>query len=255
MAGNCDRLVSTLAAGALAIFVAGCSQSYVTPGKGAAMSRMTEGDIQAQYDREPASPFPARLAVARIQAPGYRSYRCESYGRGDYSVVTAHDIEKDEHFERLKKQPMVADVATLNRMIIPPELHNNRELRIAAASLKTDILLAYTIDTTFYIENHEIGPLALISLGFLPNKEARVTATASAVLLDVRTGYVYGLAEATAKETQIASYWTTQEAADASRAKAESKAFDQLLGELEKTWKGVVDQYAATTRQASAASR
>lgn len=234
-----------------AVSGAGCSQSYVTPGKGAAMSRMTEGDIQAQYDRSPASPFPARVAVARIQAPGYRSYRCESYGRGEYSVVTARDIEKDEHFDRLKKQPMIADVATLNRMIIPPDLHDNRELRIAAASLKTDILLAYTIDTTFYIENHEIGPLALISLGFLPNKEARVTSTASAVLLDVRTGYVYGLAEATAKETQIASYWTTEEAADASRAKAESEAFDQMLGGVEKTWKGVVEQYAATTRQAS----
>ena len=37
-----------------------------------------------------------------------------------------------------------------------------------------------------------LGPLTLISLGLLPNKQAHVTATVAGVLIDVRTGYVDG---------------------------------------------------------------
>ncbi len=95
------------------------------------------------------------------------------------------------------------------------------------------------------MEDHEVGPLGVISLGMLPNHEARVTSTCSAALMDVQTGYIYGLAEATGRHNQLASYWRSSDAVDSSRVKAEQEAFSQLVPEHEKMWTGVVREYAS----------
>ena len=144
---------------------------------------------------QPAAPFPARLALARAQASGYYPRSNQCYGEGRYCVVTTGDIETEEDLERISQLPLVSGVAAMGRILLPPKLDSIKDLRRAAATLRTDLLLVYTLDTGFRIENTDIGPLALISLGFLPNKEARVTSTASAALFDVRTGFLYGVAE------------------------------------------------------------
>ncbi len=134
-----------------AIFLVGCT-SYTTPGGGAELSSLTEAsvtdsDIQSVLDRKPASPFPARLAVVRIQAPRYRNYHLESYGYGRYSVVTTRDIESDKHFEQLNRLPMISTVVPLNQILMPEKLESDKELRAAAAHLHTDLLLVYTLNT------------------------------------------------------------------------------------------------------------
>ncbi|MHC4572723.1 MAG: hypothetical protein ACYS76_01095, partial [Planctomycetota bacterium] len=111
--------------------------------------------------------------------------------------------------------------------------------------LHTDLLLVYTLNTVFRVKDHDIGPLGIITLGFLPNHEAQVTTTAAAVLFDVRTGFTYGLAEATARRKQFTSVWTSSDAVDDSRRKAETRAFEELLDDFAVTWKGVVEQHAA----------
>jgi len=223
----------------------GCS-TYVTPGAGAKLADLsqTSWDIEKALTRKPAAAFPARLAVVRVQASGYRSYGNQGYGTGKYSIVTTRDIEEEKDFDRIKNFPMVAGVATMNRLLLPANLDSDMPLRQAAASLQADMLLLYTLDTSFHIDETNLGPFSVITLGFLPNKEAIVTATASAVFYDVRTGFVYGLAESTAREQQRANVWTTQSAIDNSRLAAEKKAFEQLLDELSKTWKGVTEQHA-----------
>lgn len=224
--------------------LAGCGASYVTPAAGIDLSSFTESDIQALMDREPVAPFPARVAVARVQASGYRSYSGEAYGYGSYSVVITRDIETDEHFAKIAAWPMVSHIATLNRLLIPRQLESDKELRLAAARLKADILLMYTIDTTFRIRDHDIGPLGIITLGFLPNQESMVTTTASAAIYDVRTGFVYGIAEATAKHKQMSSIWTSQDAIDETRKRTETDAFESLLDELAKTWTLIIIEHA-----------
>ena len=47
----------------------GCA-TYVTPGGGVAPSALADWDIEELLEREPASPFPARMTVVRVQAPG-----------------------------------------------------------------------------------------------------------------------------------------------------------------------------------------
>ena len=255
----------------LALICQGCSQSYTTPGRGASLAKMTfdetdaETDVMKQaiaadgnvyptanssisdiYRTQPAANFPARLAVVRVQESGYHSYSCHSHGYGNFSVVLTRDIEGDEDFLRIAAMDNVAGLCPLNSLVIPKHLTTIKDLRIPAAQMHTDILLIYTIDTTFNVVGKDIGPLSLISLGFLPNQKAFVSTTASAAFIDVRTGYIYGLAEATDRQSKIASTWSSSDAVDATRIKTERQAFVNLIAELEKNWTSITSQYSNT---------
>ena len=232
-------------AGTMILALAGCAQ-YATPGRGVAPEKLADYSIEERFNREPAAKFPAHLAVVRVQDSGYSAYRAESYGKGRYSVLTTRIIETDDDLARIGRMPMVAGIAPLERLLLPEQLDSDKPLRLAAASLRADILLLYSIDTSFRIDGRLISPLSIISLGLLPDREAVVTATAAAALFDVRTGFVYGIAEGTAHETQIANTWSSSEVVEHARLKAETAAFKQMLGELEKTWKQVVERNAST---------
>jgi hypothetical protein len=228
----------------LLLCAAGCA-TYTTPGAGVTLENLTaaDADIADLLKVEPAAPFPARLAIARVQASGYYSRSNTCYGSGRYCVVTTRDIEPEAAFERLSKLPQVAGLALMNRMLLPGKLSSAKDLRQAGATLRTDLLLVYSLDTGFNIENTDVGPLALVSLGFLPTKKARVTATASAAVFDVRTGFVYGVAEASAVEEQRGTFWSSSEAVDSARKKAESEAFEKLTGEIEKLWRELLSTH------------
>jgi hypothetical protein len=231
----------------LALMLVGCA-TYQTPGAGISMGDLSkaDGEIAEVMKREPTAVFPARVAIARVEAPGYYTRGAQCYGRGRMCLVTAHEVEKDQDFARIASLPMVAGTAPMGRMLLSGEVNSAKDLRLGAASLKADFLVVYSIDTRFHIESTDIGPVALVSLGFLPNKKAHVTATASAALVDVRTGFVYGVAEFTATEEQRATVWSSEEAVEASRLRAESGAFQGLLSEYEKLWQGIVREYAGT---------
>ncbi len=252
---------STAAVAAIALAcggVIGCA-SYATPGGAAdlgvmgvrpqlAADRASQTDItmQEKFDRRPLAKFPTAIAVARVQAPGYRSRTASSYGGhgGAYSVVTTRDVEKPEHLEKFAKLEQIAGIGPINRLLLPASgLRSDQELREAAASMQADILLIYTLDTNFYVRDMA-KPLSIVSLGLSPNQQARVTTTASAVLMDTRNGYIYGVAEATDSYNRLASAWTNDDAVDAARIKTEAAAFEKLVAELEKTWTGVVARYA-----------
>lgn len=228
---------------ALAFLVAmtACA-TYRTPGAGVNIGGLakTDADIRELFGVEPAAPFPARMAIARVQAAGYTSKSNQCYGRGRFCVVTTRDVEPEAAFDRISKLPRIDGLALMNRLLLPELFESNKDLRLAAATLKTDLLLIYSFDTGFTVENTDIGPLALISLGFLPNKKARVTSTASAAIFDVRTGFVYGVAEKTATEQQRATIWSTSDAIDKSRRKAETAAFEGLVEEIEQLWARIV---------------
>ncbi|GGP94505.1 hypothetical protein [Shewanella ulleungensis] len=225
------------------VILSGCA-SYTTPGGGVQFSELSDTNIHELMSKEPAAVFPANIAVARIQAPAYQSYALSSFGTGRYSVVTTREVESDEDFNRLAKMPNLAGLAPLNRILLPTNLDSISALREAAARLKADILLIYTFDTSFHAGEQKFAPLNVISLGFLKNKQVSVTTTVSAAFFDVRTEYLYGLAEATTKESSSASVWSTSDAVDDMRVTTEASAFKKLLPEIEKTWLNIVSQYA-----------
>ena len=231
--------------------LSGCA-SYTAPGRGAPMEAFgvdgkqlsDSSDIAHKLELKPLASFPASIAVVRVQESGYRSMTCEStYGHGRYTVVTSHDVEPADTFERLGKLPLVAGVAPINRLLLHEQLDSDRDLREAAAALHAQMTLIYTIDTVFKTRDYA-PPLSVVTLGLSPNESAHASSTVSAVLMDTQTGYIYAVADGTAATDHLANAWTNEAAADEARRRTESKAFTMMVDELGVAWKGVVDQYA-----------
>ena len=55
----------------------------------------------------------------------------------------------------------------------------------------------------------------------------------------------YGLAEATAREKQFTTAWTSWDTVDDTRRKAETKAFEQLLDDFSVTWGRILTKHIA----------
>lgn len=228
----------------LSLIASGCA-TYTTPGAGVSLAGISDASIEEAFTREPAATFPARLAVARVQAAGYRSASNRGYGDGRFSVLTTRDIETSEDFDSLAAIDSIAAVAPLTRLIVPTDLASTRDLRVAAAQLKADLLLIYTIDTAFGTEVGKVGPLQTVALGFLSNRQSHVDATTSAMVVDVRSGFVYGTAEFTATESERSNFWGTQTAIESARLAAETTSFQGATAELRKLLGAIVTEHAA----------
>jgi hypothetical protein len=229
----------------------GCTTQYAVPGRaadlkslGMARASQTDATITQALEKKPLAKFPCGIAAVRIQAAGYHSDSSETYGTGNYCVVTTRDIESDADFKKIQDLPMVTGVAPLNRLLLPQQLNSDLELRQAAAALHADMLLIYTLDTSFQVEDH-LAPVSVITLGLSPNMTAQVVTTASAVLLDTRNGYLYGYCEATEHGSQLTNGWMTQAAVNDARKRTESRAFAKLVDGLQGTWKGVLNNAAS----------
>lgn len=238
-----QRLAGSVICLFLAATLGACSSNYITPESGVSLASITDDDIQEAFAREAISPFPAHLAMARIQGTSYGRPRHGYSQEGGFTVITTQEFEEAD-FQALGKLPMISGVAPLSRLLLPATTTSLQDLRQPAAQLKADLLLVYTIDSTFFVDDTPLGPLSLVSLGFIPNHKAHVTSTLSALLVDVRTGFIYGSAEATAKQEQRSSMWSTESAIEAARNRAETEALHQFVGEFQTFWKGVVEQHA-----------
>ncbi|HEY7642298.1 MAG TPA: hypothetical protein VH814_21370 [Steroidobacteraceae bacterium] len=237
-----------LVVGSIVLFAAVCGCAhYRTPGSGVSIPAITDSNIAEALERKPAAQFPAHIIVARVQASGYASYSGQSYGAGRFSVVTTRDIETEDDFTQLAALPGVAAVGPLNRILLPIDLQSTRQLREAAAQLHGDMVLLYTIDTTFHTQTQLVAPLQLVTLGMFASEKSRIVTTCAAAFIDVRTGYVYGVAEGSATQTRHSSIWTTERTIDAARLKTEREALSAALKEVARTWSGIYAQYNVTT--------
>jgi hypothetical protein len=236
-----------LAGGVLLLaFVSGCAH-YQTPGAGVSIPAITDADVADVMSRQPAAQFPAHIVVARVQASGYESRTGSSYGAGRFSVLTTRDIETEDDFALLASLPGVAGIGPLNRILLSPDLRSTYELRQAAAQLRGDIVLLYTLDTKFHTQSQLSAPLKVVTLGVFASEKLRIVTTCAAALIDVRTGFVYGVAEGTATDTRRSSAWNTEEAIDKARLQTERDAFSAALKEVAKTWSAINAEYSRTT--------
>ena len=230
----------------VATALCGCSHSYVTPGGAASFMEYTDVTLTDHYNTSPATNFPANLVLVRIQDSGFYSQYHGHQRGGRYAVVTARDIESDQAFARISELDDVAGVATIGRIMLPRETNAIKDLRVPAAQLRADMLLVYSVETVFSVDGQQLGPLSVLSLGLLRNRSAKVTATVSGMLVDVRTGFIYGTTEATDIQEKKTSLWSTELVIEAARRKAESNAFDAFVGEFETLWPGVVGTHKAS---------
>jgi hypothetical protein len=224
-----------------ALLLSSCA-SYITPGRRADLSLFTDPRVKKAYTARPAIRFPANLALVRIQENGYRSESAQGVGAGAYSVVTARDIETENDIDTLSKLHGVSGVVKLNRLLLPKSLSSDVDLREAAAKLQTDAILVYTMATEFR-DNDVIPPLTTLSLGLFPNKKYQITSTASAILMDTKTGYIYGALEESELRSGLTIAWGSSNAIEASRKKAERAAFDKLLTNFQPFWNRIYNRF------------
>jgi hypothetical protein len=225
----------------LLLILSGCA-TYRTPGAGAALPGLTASAALA--DRRPAASFPAQVALVRLQAADYGATSPACHGTGSYCVMTTRTVESGPAIRRLEALPRLAGLVRLPPERLPNVLDTLDALRPASAAAGADLLLLYTIDTRFTVDQAEYAPLTDIKPGFLPNRGARVTATTSGELVDAQTGYVYGRAEATVWRDQNAAVWASRGAIEDERRITERASFETFAQKFTDVWQDVLTTYA-----------
>ncbi len=235
-------LLRLLPLAAALISLTGCA-TYLTPGPKADLQAFAPAAIQDAFAVQPTRPFPASIALVRVQSPEYTNYNLRrhggQHGSGRYSVVLSREVGEDNHVDRIASLPQVTGLVALNRMLLPSQLEGDQDIRGAAARLHADLVFIYTFDTTFIDEN-TAKPLSVITLGLSPTRRITAVTTASALLLDTRTGYVYSAYETTSRKTALATSWGSADSADAVRRETETTAFAKLVDEFTASWPALV---------------
>jgi hypothetical protein len=244
------------------VFLLNGCESYVAPSSGAKMNRLFVAKDKTSYlieqgqadtgtkstidieikDREPMAKFPANIVYVRVQESGYRSYTNVGYGSGNYSVITLCDIEEEKDFEQLGKLSGISQISRVSKLLLPTHYESDKELRSAASRLNADMLLIYTVDTTFFDINQSTA-LAFISIGLFPTNDVHIISTVSAVLMDTKTGYIYGTIDKSVKEKITTGALSTRNEVDKKRLTIERQAFEKFLDEFETTWPKIVNEY------------
>jgi len=225
---------------ALALSCAGCA-SYRTPGGAVSLTQIADG--AGETAQQPSPQFPLRMALVRVQAAAYRSGSASGYGNGRFSVIATPELPDATQLQALAQWPQLAGVSVFDASLLPEHFDSLADLRFAAAKMQADVLLVYTLATSFRIDGHDREPASKIALGDQPDTDAAVNSTASLAFVDVRTGFTYGATQATATVAGLADAWDSAAALDAKRLDAERQAFAALLVAAEKSWSGIVGRY------------
>lgn len=233
--------------GLLFIILSSCSAKYVTPGGDVKISSLADEDISKILSNKPSAEFPVTIAVARIQAPKYSNYRY-SYRNAEptnsnFSMVLTREPDEEKNIQEIAKLKGIKQISPFNRLLLPYNYNSIKDLRLAAAKMKAQILLVYTFDTEFEIDAKNYGPQNVFALGYLKNKEVKVRTTSSAALFDVQTEYLYGLAEATEEVEKKSNIWKQNQDVDKLRLDSEKKSFEKLVKDIEKMWEGIYQEY------------
>lgn len=186
--------------------------------------------------RRPAAHFPAVIAIARLGAVKDR------WGNsGEMGVLPAGDFLTAAQGEEISKWPLVKATFPLGVLGTGTQAKSVDDLRVPAMELNADLLLVYTISSE--IRTGGAVPLVgLVSLGHLPDRGNDAVATASAVLIDVRTGYRYAIAEAKGTGSCAGGVHSNYSAARRAVDDAERQAFDTLFEQFRPAWRDMVNR-------------
>lgn len=153
---------------------------------------MTEKDVQEEVDRllalKPAAPVPAKVLLFEVESTGQSkivSPKKMLSLRKETSESMKAALEKTGLFERIDFLPDV---------YLPPNGPADlKVLRIAAARAHADGLLIYSTEAGFEKRVNFLGIFypTIIGAFIMPGTRGSSLAESKAVLVDVRTGYVY----------------------------------------------------------------
>lgn len=238
------KFAAALATIAFLLALTGCS-TYQPPGARADLQAFAPPELQKAFAAVPSNPFPAAVALVRVQAPAYTNYQVHRHGgamgSGRYSVILSRELGEDTLLDRVADLPDLAGIVALNRLLLPSRLEDDRPIRTAAARLNAGLVLVYTFDTTF-IDEQRAKPLSVITLGLSPTRRIMAVTTASALLMDTRTGYIYAAFETTERLSTASTSWGSADTADRNRLETERRAFEKLVAEFRTSWPTLVQR-------------
>ncbi len=198
---------------------------YGTPGSySVAVSKSRAGATQDTRTARPTVRFPANLAIARIES-SYSGYR----------LKRDTDVEQSKHAEAVTRLSGVRGIVNLNQVGLVTNLKDYAQLDQEARKLGADLLAVYRIEESVHSTDY-LPILSFATLGLAPTKPYRLSATASLMVRDARTGYVYGVLEEKAEASGIMAEMDTYNNQSRAMRKAKTEALDKLADQLPVFW-------------------
>ncbi|RYD65005.1 MAG: hypothetical protein EOP83_08360 [Verrucomicrobiaceae bacterium] len=186
------------------------------------------GAIEDSSHSRPTVRFPARVAVVRIEGSS-----------SGFRMIPETDVEQSEHAAAASALPGVAGLVSLNRVALISEVKSYRELDTEARKVGADLVAIYRFEATDRSSDVFL-PLSVATLGLAPTNSYTVTATATLMVRDARTGYLYGVLEESATNKGLTAGMDLHNAQERSKRSAKKKALDQLTARLPVFWNGVL---------------
>lgn len=189
--------VSGLLAGCNSTVQTGSGASYLAarPEFRPAAGNSVERAVYDAAKAEPALRFPARLGLARIEGGRLTAIPPEE---GDKWLALIKSVGT-AYGEFVPISPLVAEMASAGRQddtVVD-------KIRIGAARQQVDAVLIYEV-----LQNQRdrgtvlsLADLTIVGSFLVPSRAIEGQATANAILIDVRNGYLYGTATSTAQQT------------------------------------------------------
>lgn len=185
------------------------------------------GATQENSNARPTVRFPARVAVVRIEG-----------SHGGFRMIPETDVEQDEHVAVAAALPGVAGIVSLNRVALVSEVKSYRELDAEARKVGADLVAVYRFEASNRSSDAFV-PLTVATLGLAPTNSFKTAATATLMVRDARTGYLYGVLEETATGKGVTAGMDVYNATERSKERAKKEALDKLTAKLPGFWEGV----------------
>lgn len=172
---------------------------------------------------EPTLKFPARLGIARIEngkLVNVPSEEMAAWEKAQQSLGSAYG-------EFVPVRPLIAQMVTAGDKT---EYDITQKIRLGAARQHLDAVLLYEVYANERRDDNllMLGNITIIGAYILPSVAAESQSFASALLIDVASGYPYGSTEATVKKSETLTVANSDdEVRDLSKA-AKTAAVEKL---------------------------
>lgn len=159
-----------------------------------------DAEVRAVASVEPLLRFPARIGLAKI----YNGQICNLSETEATAWTQAQQQLGNEFGDFVPVSPLVAE------MVYTPSSNPQdvvRKIRLGAARQHLDAVLIYEVfaETTEETLPSSVANWTIIGAYFVPSEQSETIGYANAILIDVRNGYPYGTASATATKEDLST--------------------------------------------------
>ncbi|MFH1732153.1 MAG: hypothetical protein ABIF82_10970 [Planctomycetota bacterium] len=204
---------------------------------------MTEKEVQAEVDRllalRPAAAAPSNVLLFEVESSGVSNIASPT------KLLTLRKETSEAMKAALEETGLFQGIDFLPDVYLPADRPADlKTLRIAAARAHADALLIYSTEAGYEERVNALGVFypTIVGAFVVPASRGSSIAVSKAVLVDVRTGYIYRVLEAYGEESSLAPTALLNE------EELEFKARKQALGALAKLAADKVKKLAAAKK-------